>query len=131
MDNFEIERICLANKEIRRHFLGCFPADRIPLKKEIRHYPASFISNTEKANKQGEHWTAVYVRGPEREVYYFDSFALGLEEKEGRLKQFLGTFPKLKKSPHPFQSPFSDVCAQYCLTFLFHLSSGNTFDSFI
>ena len=132
MNNLQIERICNGNRRIREHFLGCYPADRIPSKAEIRQYPASFIMNTEKASEQGEHWTAVYAGGPEREVCYFDSFAMGLEQKEGgKLKQLLDTFPKIRKSSRPFQSPFSKVCAHYCIAFLYHLSGGDSFDTFI
>ena len=39
------------------NFKGVFARDNLP---KIIYYPASFIANTDKSNKKGEHWLEFY-----------------------------------------------------------------------
>ena len=60
------------NQSCHNHFLGVFPADKIPT------HPIAdtcFVANTDPHYLPGTHWVAFYI-SPVKRAFYFDSFGL-------------------------------------------------------
>lgn len=108
-----------ALSRIRGHTVGVFAADRIP---RIWSKPAAFVFNTERHNKSGSHWVAIYV-SKEGRGWYFDSFGRPpmIPEYRDRIARNCHAFTWNKQS---LQSDFSNVCGQYCIMFLHYMSTG-------
>lgn len=66
MDTSEI------NKSLKRYsiFRGAFACDQIP---KLKTRPVAYIVNTDRAQRSGEHWTAIMLLDNNRGEY-FDSF---------------------------------------------------------
>lgn len=118
MNSLDIERILLKNPITKKTFLGCFPANRLPI---YKRYPFSAVINFDKYGKPGTHWVAMYV--PNRfHVKYFDSFGL---EGIPMINKFLHkNFYFLTKQRIPFQNILSDVCGLYAIYFIFMCSKN-------
>ena len=100
-------------------FQGVYPVDRLPL--SVR-YPCAIVINTDTASGEGEHWTAVFINGFQRGVY-FDS--VGLPPLDRRVLGFLNTHTvKWLANPLTIQSVLSDKCGHYCLYFLYKQARG-------
>ena len=128
MDTNHIETLLAGMSPIAsKHFMGCFPADRIPQKVLIRRYPASMVINLDPVRKEGSHWVAAFIPNAST-IYYFDSLAM---EPSGHIADFLKTFSHVEKNIHVYQNPFSTFCGHYTIAFLYHLSHGYTFSQFI
>jgi hypothetical protein len=128
MDTFQINKILGSNAQTRRFYRGCFASDQIPDPSSLK-YPASLVVNLDPHQFKGSHWVAIFAYGLNRPVIYFDSLALPVSpiiEEE-----FLKKFPKILTNPSPYQNPLSDICAHYCITFIYFLSNGILFPQFI
>ena len=84
MNTLELNYYMKKNIFSKKYFKGTFPIDLLPQKRVKR--PSGFICNTDKSNKFGTHWFAIFVptHGP---VEYFDSFGLKPYLKE--VKSFI------------------------------------------
>jgi hypothetical protein len=130
MDGLEITRILEANEMTRRNFQGCFPLDQIPNPSTLPS-PSSMIINLSPSSDAGSHWVAMYSEGMNRKPIYFDSLALKPIKSE--IMNFLKNFPLgFIQNRRPYQCTFSNVCAHYCMAFIFHMSLPNSsFNSFL
>ena len=124
MNSFQIEKILRENAVTKEHFLGVFPLDKIP---PVQH-PASLVINLQKSNNEGSHWIAIYARDRSTAIYW-DSFAL-LPIKEPIVK-YLSQFSTVLRNGCPYQNPFSEVCGQYCIVFIYYMSRGIEFPQFL
>jgi hypothetical protein len=125
MDTDQINKIMMSNSVTRGHYQGCFPSDQIPPFEELR-FPAAIVFNLDDSDGEGTHWTCAFVK--ENEVNYFDSYAI---EPQDEILKFLNQFPRIIRNIYPYQSLTTNVCGHYCITFLYYLCSGITFDSFL
>lgn len=128
MDNITIQKILASNPLTNRVFKGCFPCDLLPNPLTLQ-YPAAFIVNLDSHELDGSHWVSVYAYAMEKEVIYFDSLALPVNDIIE--KTFLCKFPKTITNTIAFQSPFAKTCAHYCICFIHFLSTGFSFEQFI
>ena len=71
MNNNQIQQIL---SRIPTQAVGAFAVDQIPL---AWTRPIAFISNTQRHNKSGLHWVAIYVN-KNGDVWYSDSFGVPL-----------------------------------------------------
>lgn len=128
MDTTQIVKILTANPQTKRVFQGCFPCDRLPDPLNLR-FPAAFVVNLDTHRMEGSHWISIYAEGLQREVIYFDSLALPtskiIEEN------FLKKFPRIIRNTKPFQSPFANTCAHYCIFLIYKLSQGHLFNQIL
>jgi len=107
-------------------FQGVYPVDRLPL--SVR-YPCAIVINTDTASGEGEHWTAVYIDGFQKGVY-FDS--MGLPPLDPRVLVFLNTHAvKWLANPLTIQSVVSDKCGHYCLYFVYKQTRGASLRSLL
>ena len=91
--------------------------------------PAVYVINTDYRERSGEHYVTFYLEeGPS--ATYFDSYGL---PPWTCLKQFwtrLGA-KSVSYSTRCLQSPLSNVCACYCIAFLYSKSNGVTLKEFV
>lgn len=128
MDSITIRKILNSNLSTSKVFSGCFPCDLLPHPTTLQ-YPAALIINLDNHQDDGSHWVAVFAIGLEKEIYYFDSLSLPIMPIIQT--DFLNKFTKIIKNTKPFQNPFANTCAHYCICFVLFLSNGYTFNEFI
>jgi hypothetical protein len=129
MNDAQIEAILWRCQVTRSHFIGCFPADKIPSKdKFVDKYPVSMVINLDPARKAGSHWVALFLPNASSACYY-DSL-VQWHRPASTIMKFLQQFERTECNRLPYQSPLSDVCGQHCITFLYHMSLGFSFKKF-
>jgi hypothetical protein len=126
MDSRQINKVMEHVK--MKVFQGCFPCDRLPHPSAL-NYPAALIVNLDPHGFEGSHWVAIYARGRNKDVYYFDSLNLPILPIIN--EKFLNHFSKVIRNTKPFQSITSDSCAQHVICFLYFMNSGKTFDRYL
>lgn len=91
--------------------------------------PTAFVFNTDDHTKSGMHWVAVYVN-ESNNGWYFDSYGLPpfVPDHINRLRRNCKHF---RWNSIQLQSESSDVCGQYCLMFLYYMSSGLGMEKFL
>ncbi|KAL3125226.1 hypothetical protein niasHT_008449 [Heterodera trifolii] len=62
------------NRRTGRVFQGCFASDKLPPPSTLQ-YPAALVVNRDPHHKEGSHWCAIYAKGLDAPVLYFDSLA--------------------------------------------------------
>jgi len=132
MYNYKINKILIRNHSTRRHFIGCFPADKLPAYsffKTATKFPICLVVNTDTANKPGEHWVAIYIEGANR-VEYFDSLALWPPISVHILK-LLSNFANVRTLNTPVQSPFATTCGYHVCYFLLQRCAGHSFQQIV
>ncbi len=121
MDSIQLKLIIKRLLKIRSlAFVGIFPKDKIPL--SINHYPYCFIANTEISYSSGKHWVV---------FYYHSEYLLEFFDSLGHSPNFYN-FPIESKvictSLHsPIQSSNSNLCALFCLYYLYCKSKSKSF----
>ena len=114
MDTRKISREMRNNIHTAQHYLGTFPADKLPPRPSKN---TCFISNTDPHTKPGQHWVAVYVdnRGT---PYYFDPY--GLPPITAYHLEFLNGAPRGRWffNTKQVQSTRSKNCGKHCINFL-------------
>jgi hypothetical protein len=113
------------NPQTRRVYKGCYPCDLLPSPDRLQ-YPMALIANLDKHVGKGTHWIAMYAQSRGKEVIYFDSLSLPINNII--FDTFLCEFPKIIQNKKPYQSPLSNVCAHYCIVLIYYLSQGYSFD---
>lgn len=113
MDTIQINKNMSENKQTKKYYKGCFPADRIPNKVKR---PALIVVNTANHNHPGEHWCAFYL--PKKgKPEFFDSIG-----RKPNNEHFLKFLAKQGNSyifnSQRLQGSFTSVCGQYCLVYL-------------
>ncbi|KAL3075415.1 hypothetical protein niasHT_036098 [Heterodera trifolii] len=97
---------------------------------EGKSYPAALIVNRDAHYKDGSHWCAVYAKGLDAPVLYFDSLAQPIPSTI--TTSFLNKFPKgMRKNKNPYQSQLVSTCGAHCIVFIYYMSLGNSFDNFL
>jgi hypothetical protein len=120
MDTRQIERILRSCALTRRYFEGVFAADRLRLP---THYPASIVANLDESKESGSHWVGIFAKSPS-EVLYFDSYGM---PPDGKILHFLRNFARIRPNNFPVQSVISNVCAAYCVYFIYMCSRGENY----
>jgi hypothetical protein len=97
-------------------FIGTFARDLLPTK-PIKELPCSLIINTDKSDKPGEHWIALYL-DKNNCCEYFDSF--GLPPSHIEIISFLkkNKIKKIIYNDNQIQSITSQTCGAYCVLFV-------------
>lgn len=114
MNEVEIRRITMTHPLLKSSFEDVLSIDEV---RQPSKTPASFIYNTDPADKPGEHWVAVYYTR-QGQFWYFDSLA------QPPPTEFIIMYSPLIHWTMPVQSVFSNVCGQYCIYFLYLCARG-------
>ena len=118
MDTLQINNVLRRNPVTRTLYIGCYPADRIPV---MRRFPSAMVVNLDPSHLPGTHWVAIYA--PSRRVaYYMDSLGKPAEGPiYDSLRRNFGPFHRFWQ---PIQSPASTVCGQYAIFFIYTAALG-------
>ena len=108
------------------NFLGCFPFNDLP--PFPQKLPAFMIINTDKKNQPGEHWLGLVLTN--KKCFYFDSFGVPIMEEDivSYLRQ---KYKKVTINNECIQHFSSASCGLYCIAFVKHVKSKQSFESFI
>ena len=119
-------QILQAIEQLPARTVGVYPADKIPL---VLTKPTAIVVNNEDHTKPGSHWLAIYIN-EFGHGFYFDSFGLPpyvvhhLHRLQRNTSYYTWNVQQL-------QDWTSNVCGHYCVNFLYHMSYGHCFDSFL
>lgn len=127
MNSLEINKILSRNNVTSPFYIGCFPANQIPL--YASHYPLCMVVNMDPGWLPGSHWIAIYSPC-QNWVEYYDSFAIWPPPSEYICK-FLQTFNFIRFNYMPLQSPSSSACGKHAIYFLYNRCAGFSFDNII
>ncbi len=118
---------CLADDGLlRRQCAGVYPSDKLPIP---QGYPFSFIANTDVHTKPGTHWLAIYF-DENGNTEFFDSYAR--KPDNHFIVKYLKRYGlNVTCTPHRVQAPFSSVCGQYCIYYLWHRLRGYTMEEIL
>lgn len=130
MNSIEIEKCLRKNKFTRKYFLGVFPCNLLP-KEKIHKKPCILIVNTDPNNKEGRHWTSIWLT--KRNTDFFDSSGKSFKQNKF-FNQFI-----LKNCNHTIvtyngsqiQQNYSNVCGKYCCLFSLYRSKNYTYKKFL
>lgn len=115
MNTLQIQKILKSERSIKKYFKGVFAIDKIP--KKVKSKPAMYVINTDKSDKPGEHWLAIYFPSNGCSEF-FDSYGRS-PTKYAEIKKFLRNNSKcIVYNKKQLQSLFTGVCGQYCCVFL-------------
>ena len=119
MKSSKIDKILSENKLTNQVFRGVFPCDKIPVIEESTY---AVVVNTDNSGKPGTHWVLLYVS--DQTCIFVDSFGRGVKSNlfpadfVGYVTKFIGS-KNYRFNPKIVQGLLSDVCAEYCIYWLF------------
>ena len=117
LDTHQLYDILSRDPYVSPHFGGVYPRDALPIVSEGR----SFVINTDRADKPGEHWVCVYF-GDDGIAEYFDSYGLP-PWVYGDIVRFMRSKSRsIVYNTVPYQSLDTPVCGHYCIYYLHHRS---------
>ena len=127
LSNNDLDGILKRDLVTKKRYLGAFPACEIPISKKRCYF---FITNTDRHDKPGKHWTAWMVEGDK--VEFFDSFG-----RPPNNKQFPYEFEDFILEKNVSYSAFrvqqytSSTCGYFCMYYIYFRSLGLDFDYII
>ena len=115
MNTMQLLSILKTDKITRQHNGGVFPIDKLP--KKISSFPILYVINTDKSDKPGMHWVALYFNEDKR-AEFFDSYGNPPDKYDAHLMRFIDRHSSgVLYNDRCLQSLDSTVCAQYCIMF--------------
>ena len=128
MNTLEIEGLLSRHPQASRLFAGVFPRDLLP-RKIVPGSKCIFIINTDKSNRSGEHWVAVYFEG-NGQAQYFDP--LGLPPLVGDIENFIARNCEMfVYNNRHIQNFLSSSCGLYVVYFAQQKSLGVSFSKLL
>ena len=103
------------------------PKDGLP--KKIDALPIAFVCNTDDGDEPGEHWIALYLSSDGRGEYFC---SYGLPPRHATFRTFLNKHcSEWTHNSKRLQSPLSNVCGQYCVTYIMFRCNGSPMRTFV
>ena len=124
MDSQKITRMLSKCEATHKYFTGTFPEDKIEMP---MWYPASMVVNLDESSEPGSHWVAIFAKSP-NDAMYFDSYG---QQPKGNILAVLKKFRKVTTSDFVIQSIISNVCAAYCIYFIYMASKGRNYEEIL
>jgi len=94
------------------------PSDKLE-EIEIKSYPFLLCVNIDESTKPGTHWVAFYVARIGAELEFFDSFGRGIHQYPIHFMNFVKRNSlRIIESNVMLQSPLSNVCGHYVITYM-------------
>ncbi len=127
MNGYDIEAAMRSDPHVKNMYIGTFAADTLP--RHIASLPALLIVNNRENSHEGEHWLAIAI-DKKRHGVFFDSYGRAPFVRTHR--SFLNRHcTRWTYNRQCLQSLGSDVCGQYCITFLMHQAHGMRLKTFL
>jgi hypothetical protein len=124
MDSEQLYKIINLNSKARKYFKGIYPADKLPV---IMKFPASLIVNTDKSNKKGEHWQAIFMPNA-KTVEFMDTFG---RKPNGPIAEFIENYPNKIINSVKLQASYETSCGPHVIYFIILRSLGSNFHNII
>ena len=118
MNTQEIDTVCFSDPYLSNHFRGTRPIDCLP-----QCQNGAYIINLSDSKSEGSHLVAAHVT--HNKIEYLDSYG---NPAPVALKHW-GKNYIWHENPYTFQSPFTAVCAQYCIYFLTQRARDISYES--
>ena len=122
----EIVKVLLDNTRLKRVDVALNSVDEKI--KPILSYPAARVINTDKAGNPGQHWVGAFIT--DSKTCFFDSYGLPPLEKTYQELSKISNGP-IVYNKKCVQSLFTSSCGAFVVCFVYHLSNGYTFESFL
>lgn len=111
----------------KKCLLGVYPRDKLPAINGPR-CPLAMIINSDKHDKPGQHWLALYVN-PRGKISFFDSFGksalfYGVEIDEYICDNYPAAQGVYEANRVQIQDSSSSMCGLFCVFFLNHCCRG-------
>ena len=127
MDTLQIARLLAMDSNTASIFGGVVPKDGLP--KTIDALPMAFVCNTDDGDEPGEHWIALYLSSDGRGEYFC---SYGLPPLHAAFSAFLNKHcSEWTHNSKRLQSPLSNVCGQYCVTYIMFRCNGSPMRTFV
>lgn len=126
MYGYEIDFVMRSEPHTARYYLGTFAADTLP---RLASRPCLLTMNTKRISNSGEHWAAASVDEDGRGVY-FDSYGRPPTVRE-HLDFMNRNCVQWSYNKSCLQSIGSNVCGQYCVTYLIHEAHGLSLNEYV
>ena len=111
----------------RPSLAASYPKDGLP--KKIDALPIAFVCNTDDGDEPGEHWIALYLSSDGRGEYFC---SYGLPPRHATFRTFLNKHcSEWTHNSKRLQSPLSNVCGQYCVTYIMLRCNGSPMGTFV
>lgn len=108
------------------NFIGTYPSDMLPAKVER---PFSLICNLDDSYSEGSHWVAIFIEA-NGDAYFFDSY--GREPPPQDIEEYLfNNGNSVAYSPLTLQAVTSEVCGHYVILFIYLMSYGVEYCTFL
>ena len=121
MNARELVSLCERDVKLSPYFQGVFPSDCLP---DRVTYPFACVVNSDRQDRPGEHWLAVFIESPHKAAEIFDSYGL---EPFGDIYKFARKHaPLVLYSTKWIQSIISRVCGLYAYYYLHKRARGWT-----
>lgn len=127
MNTVDIFKTLSKNPITKKIFIGVFASDKLP---KLTQRPACLVVNTDPSNLPGTHWIAIFIPNKGKSIF-FDSY--GRFPWDDRFRKFLKNSNNkgYTYNGKKIQSNFSNLCGQYCCTFLYAKCKGQNMRSFM
>lgn len=127
MNGYAIESAMRSDAHVKTQYIGTFAADTLP--RHVHALPALLIVNNQKNTQEGEHWLAIAIDN-KRHGIFFDTYGRAPFVRSHR--NFLNrNCTRWTYNTKCLQSIGTDVCGQYCITFLMHQAHGVRLKDFL
>ena len=130
MDALQLSNILKTNL-VNTHFLGVFPANRIPSPAKVFiHAPSCMVVNTDVLGQPGKHWVGVYCEAHDKAVDYFDPFGTAVSISH-HILAYLKHFKHVKMNNKKIQASYEVSCGPHVVYFLLKRDRGWTHDKIV
>ena len=128
LTTLKLNGILKKNPVTKKTFIGTFPGCVSP-STNLKQY--SFITNTNLHHQSGEHWNAWIVKG--NHIIFFDSFGKYPRDNSfpDNYKNIVEKFDSFEFSKFQIQDLSIEACGYFCVHFIYVLSLGLNFKSFM
>lgn len=121
--NMDTLQIISVQRTLFKHLhvqYGCNPCDALDTM-EIRKYPFAMCLNDQPSGEPGQHWVGVFIPARNQPMEFFCSYGRPMEQYADNFKNFaLRQGLPVLQSNICIQSPFSTVCGNHVLYFLYN-----------
>lgn len=124
----ELNRALLSNSVTREQFVGTFPSCITPITRKTKF---SFITNIDEHDEIGQHWNAWFADGVK--ISFFDSFGRAFDDETlpEHYTNIVEEFDRVEYTEKRVQGWESVACGHFCTHFIYTLSLGHDYDSFL
>ena len=136
LTTIDIDSVLFNNSVTKRDFIGTFPSCIVPYSTRKCY---SFIANVDEHDEKGKHWVSFFAfrqgkkSGPANSLAFFDSFGRKYDDETlpEHFTDIASSFDHVIYSRTRVQGWESVACGYFCVQFLYFMSLGLDYSSFL